>query len=258
MNKAQLALNRPSRSDLGADGGIQAGAGCRGAPDPGEVEPAQIVVEVFGGDPAASAQEGLDPLMQAVDGLDMHFTADALAGRQVQRLMADAQRGGAGRIAGTSIGDQQGVLAEDRLQHRLDGIGTDGGQDGSDGIPGPVGGHQDRHLLMRQAALHRLAATLAGFAILRIGTGLALFRDATGIVETLPRVLPVPGGDKKWYLYAARAGLIFGVASHRSIVSLNTIARGETRTNRLAPPPFSPIMARHRLWLADWRACCTR
>src|SRR5208337_3424753 len=26
-------------------------------------------------------------------------------------------------------------------------------------------------------------------------------RDATGIVETLPRVLPVPGGDKKWYLY---------------------------------------------------------
>src|SRR5271166_240158 len=81
--KAQLALNRHSRSDLGADGGIQAGAGCRGAPDPGEVEPAQIVVEVFGGDPAASAQEGLDPLMQAVDGLDMQFAADALAGRQV-------------------------------------------------------------------------------------------------------------------------------------------------------------------------------
>src|SRR5208337_4150496 len=69
--------------------------------------------------------------------------------------------------------------------------------------------------------------------------------------DRLPRVLPVPGGDKKWYLYAARAGLIFGVASHRSIVSLNTIARGETRTNRLAPPPFSPIMARHRRWLAD-------
>ena len=41
-------------------------------------------------------------------------------------------------------------------------------------------------------------------------------RDAAGIVETLPRVLPVPGGDKKWYLYAARAGLSIGVASHRS------------------------------------------
>ncbi len=29
--------------------------------------------------------------------------------------------------------------------------------------------------------------------------------DAAGIVETLPRVLPFPGGDKKWYLYVARA-----------------------------------------------------
>ncbi len=75
-------------------------------------------------------------------------------------------------------------------------------------------------------------------------------RDAAGIVETLPRVLPVPGGDKKWYLYAARAGLLIGVAGHRRVVSLNTIARGETRTNRPAPPPFSPIMARQRRWLA--------
>ena len=75
-------------------------------------------------------------------------------------------------------------------------------------------------------------------------------RDAAGIVETLPRVLPVPGGDKKWYLYAAPAGLLIGVASHRRVVSLNTIAPGETRTNRPAPPPFSPIMARQRRWLA--------
>src|SRR5208283_4338556 len=75
-------------------------------------------------------------------------------------------------------------------------------------------------------------------------------RDAAGIVETPPRVLPVPGGDKKWRLYASRAGLLIGVASHRRIVGLNTIARGETRTNRPAPPPFSSIMARQRRWLA--------
>ena len=66
-------------------------------------------------------------------------------------------------------------------------------------------------------------------------------------------MLPVPGGDKKWYLYAARAGLSIGVASHRRGISLNTIARGETRTNRPAPPPFSPIMARQRRWLAVYR-----
>src|SRR5208337_674338 len=39
--------------------------------------------------------------------------------------------------------------------------------------------------------------------------------------------LPVPEGDKEWYLYAARAGLPLGVASHRSFVSLSTIARRE-------------------------------
>jgi len=52
-------------------------------------------------------------------------------------------------------------------------------------------------------------------------------RDAAGTFETLPCVLPVPEGDKEWYLYAARAGLPIGVASHRSYISLNTIARCE-------------------------------
>jgi hypothetical protein len=75
-------------------------------------------------------------------------------------------------------------------------------------------------------------------------------RDAAGIVETLPRVLPEPEGDMKWYLDIARAGLLIGVASRRRGVSLNTIARGETRTNRRGPPPFSPIAARQRRWLA--------
>jgi hypothetical protein len=61
-------------------------------------------------------------------------------------------------------------------------------------------------------------------------------RDAAGTFETLPCVLPVAEGDKEWYLYAARAGLLLGVASHRRLVSLTTIARREAPTNRLAPP----------------------
>src|SRR5215203_3755554 len=40
-------------------------------------------------------------------------------------------------------------------------------------------------------------------------------RGAAGTVETLPYVLPVSGRDKGWYLYAARAGLLIGVANHR-------------------------------------------
>src|SRR5215203_6894440 len=40
-------------------------------------------------------------------------------------------------------------------------------------------------------------------------------RGAAGTVKTLPYVLPVSGRDKGWYLYAARAGLLIGVANHR-------------------------------------------
>jgi hypothetical protein len=55
-------------------------------------------------------------------------------------------------------------------------------------------------------------------------------------VTLLLRVPPVPEGDKEWYLYAARAGLIIGVPNHRRDFSLTTIARAETGINRLAPP----------------------
>ena len=62
-------------------------------------------------------------------------------------------------------------------------------------------------------------------------------RDAAGIVETLLCVLPVSEGDKEWYLYAARAGLPIGVASHRSYVSLTRSPVVKAPTNRSAPPP---------------------
>ena len=68
--------------------------------------------------------------------------------------------------------------------------------------------------------------------------------------ETLLHVLPVPGGDKEWYLYAARAGLPNGVVSHRSYVSLARSPVAKAPTNRPAPPTFSSIMARRRRWLA--------
>jgi hypothetical protein len=48
-------------------------------------------------------------------------------------------------------------------------------------------------------------------------------RGAAGTMKTLPYVLPVSGRDKGWYLNAARAGLLIGVASHRRFASLDTI-----------------------------------
>ena len=87
---AQLALGRYGHLELRSNGGIEAGAGCRGVLESGAMEPAQVVVEVFGGHAAPGAQEGLDPLMQAVDGLDVQVAAHpwrddiALAGRWVR------------------------------------------------------------------------------------------------------------------------------------------------------------------------------
>ena len=112
-----------------------------------------------------ATQEGLEPLMAAVDGLDVQFAPDALAGSLVERLMADAQRGGAGRITGAAVGDQQSVLIKDWLQNRLQMSGRHHRQHGADGDAGAVGGHQDRNLLIRQSPFGRLSAALAGLAI---------------------------------------------------------------------------------------------
>jgi len=56
--KAQLALGRYGYLELRSNGGIEAGAGCRGVLESGEMEPSQVVVEVFGCHAAPGAQEG--------------------------------------------------------------------------------------------------------------------------------------------------------------------------------------------------------
>src|SRR5689334_19860446 len=56
--------------------------------------------------------------MAIVDGLDVQFAPHPLAGGRVEDLVADAQGGGAGGIAGAAIGDQQSIGADDRLEGR--------------------------------------------------------------------------------------------------------------------------------------------
>ena len=63
-----------------------------------KVKPPEIAVEILGGDAAMVTQEGFEPLMPTVDGLDVQFAPDTLAGSLVERLVTDAQRGGTGWI----------------------------------------------------------------------------------------------------------------------------------------------------------------
>jgi len=129
------------------------------------MKPSEIAVEILGGDAAMATKEGLEPLMAAVDGLDVQFSPDALASGLVERLMADAHRGGAGRITGAAVSDQQGVLIKNWLQNRLQMSGRNRRQYGADGHAGAVGGHQDWNLLMRHPPFGRLATAPAGLAI---------------------------------------------------------------------------------------------
>src|SRR3954454_20859207 len=176
LRKAQLALGRYGHLELRSNGGIEAGAGCRSVLESGEMEPSQVVVEVFGGHTAPDAQEGLDPLMQAVDGLDVQFATYPLASRLVQYLVGDLHPGGTACQGRAAVGDQQGVFAENGFEHGPDSVSAVHRQDGADDRAASVGRHQDRHLLMRQAPLRGLAAAPAGRAIRRFGSGQALFR----------------------------------------------------------------------------------
>ena len=55
-------------------------------------------------------QEGLDPLMQAVDGLDVQFATYPLASRLVHYLVRDLHPDSTARQGRATVGNQQGVL----------------------------------------------------------------------------------------------------------------------------------------------------
>src|SRR3954452_12345534 len=89
FRKAQFALSRYGHFELWSNGGIEASAGCRGVLESGEMEPSQVIVEVFGGHATPGAQEGLDVFEQAVDGRDVQVAPHPLASRLVHYLVGD-------------------------------------------------------------------------------------------------------------------------------------------------------------------------
>ena len=163
--KAQFALALHINPGLRSVGCVEAIPRCRDAAKFGEMEPAQVAAEIFSGHPAPMAQEVLQPAVQAVDGLNVQFAADPLAGRLVEHLMGDFHLGGAVRQSLPAIGDQQSVFAEDRIEHRLDGVAAIHRQHGADDVAVSVRRHQDRRLLMGQAPLRGFPAAFARLAV---------------------------------------------------------------------------------------------
>lgn len=65
---------------LPSHSGIEASPRSGAAGTDGEVEPAQVVVEVLCGNAAVATEERLDLLMTAVNGLNVHVAANPFAG----------------------------------------------------------------------------------------------------------------------------------------------------------------------------------
>lgn len=87
--------------------------------------PPQVAVEIFGGDSTVATEKVLEALLAAVDRLNVEIATHPLAGSLVKRFVADAQRGGARRIAGAAVGGQQDVLARNGPKNGFDRDGAD-------------------------------------------------------------------------------------------------------------------------------------
>ena len=166
-----LALGPPSRANtLGSIsesyasscyGGGEAGPVIGAGGEADEVEPAQVVVQIAGGDAAAGTQEVLQPTVAAVHRLHMQIAPNPLPHRAVECFVAHPERGGARWVARAAVGDQQSVLRDHRIEGSRERRRIDPGQHRADRRPAPVCRHENRHLLAREAALLRLAAPAA-------------------------------------------------------------------------------------------------
>ena len=107
-----------------------------------EVEPAQVVVQIAGGDAAAGTQEVLQPAVAAVHRLHMQIAPNPFPHRAVECFVAHPERSGARWVARATVGDQQGVLSDHRVEGSRERRRIDPGQHRADRRPAPVRRHE--------------------------------------------------------------------------------------------------------------------
>lgn len=141
--------------------GIEAGTG-------GSVygpEPAEVRVEVFGGDATESAHPVFQPGVIGIDVLDMPGTTDSLAGSDIDRVMFNIEFSSRRHHDRVSFGTKNDVLGQDRAQPRNDIVRVIDLQNEVGRRAGAISGNQYGHLLVGQAALRGPTPALAGPAI---------------------------------------------------------------------------------------------
>ena len=94
--------------------GSEAGWGACGLVDAGELEPQQVVSEIFRRDAAKARQERLEAALPVADRLDVVPPPPALAGGRVQGHMGQPERPRARREAARRVRHQNGIRRHGR------------------------------------------------------------------------------------------------------------------------------------------------
>src|SRR5690242_11570728 len=101
--------------------------------------PAEIVRQVARRDAVEAARPALQPAVVGVHVPDVEgAVADADAGREVGRLVADAALGGEGGVGLGAVRAEHGITGDRGPERRGDGVGTKAWQHGIGGVPGAV------------------------------------------------------------------------------------------------------------------------
>ena len=141
-------------------------------------EPAQVVVQVVGG----NAVKAMEPLLEAavigIDVLDVNGALDMHACAGIDSVVGNSgvlRKVAVGRIA---VAHQQRILGQDRLQcaAQLGFAHLPGSRDPVQGLPGAVSGHQNADQFAGQTRFARLATATARRAV-QLATALARLQD---------------------------------------------------------------------------------
>ena len=153
-------------------------------------QPAQVVVQVTGGDAVKAMKPWFEAVVIGIDVLNVDGALDMNACAEVDGVVANAGVLRKIAVGWIVITDEQRILGQDRLQcaAQLGFAHLPGSRDPVQGLPGAVSGHQNADQFAGQARFARLAAATPGRAI-QLATALARLQDIglVGLGDALQR-----------------------------------------------------------------------
>jgi hypothetical protein len=143
-----------------------------------QATPAQIIAQVVGSDTVEAAHPLLESAIVGIDVLDMIDTGDdTLTSGQIDRAVGDAHFFRYRRQRLFSVGAQNDIVRQKRLERGADMHLVGLLQDDVSGVSGAIPADQNSGLFFRQAALAGFAAPLAGCPTQALSSTLLRFKE---------------------------------------------------------------------------------